>query len=131
MRNYKATDVCHQVASSALGQCLHHTTHLHRGMIYLQYRHQPAAVNALLNWLYLNQRAAYQAGRVSAHSTGHMLLLRQPMLSQELYRPASTQDLLEGPELEQRMADDGRLPDILSDPELMPDWQAQLGMQLA
>ena len=53
------------------------------------------------------------------------------MFSQELYRPASTQDLLEGPKLEQRMADDGRLPDILSDPELMPDWQAQLGMQLA
>ena len=93
--------------------------------------HQPAAVNALLNWLYLNQRATCQAGRVFPHSTGHMLLLRQPVLSQELYRPASTQDLLEGPELEQRMADDGRLPDILSDPELMPDWQAQLGMQLA
>ena len=88
-------------------------------------------MNALLNWLYLNQRAACQAGRVSAHITAQELLLRQPVLSQELYRPASTQDLLEGPELEQRMADDGRLPDILSDPELMPDWQAQLGMQLA
>ena len=93
--------------------------------------HQPAAVNALLNWLYLNQRAACQAGRVFRHSTAQKLLLRQPVLSQELYRPASTQDLLEGPELEQRMADEGRLPDILSDPELMPDWQAQLGMQLA
>ena len=53
------------------------------------------------------------------------------MLSQELYRPASTQDLLDGPELEQRMADEGRLPDILKDPELMPDWQAQLNMQQA
>ena len=53
------------------------------------------------------------------------------MLSQDLYRPAFTEDLLDGPELEQRMADEGRLPDILEVPELMPDWQAQLDMQQA
>ena len=39
--------------------------------------------------------------------------------------------MLDGPELKQRMADEGRLSDILEDPELMPDWQAQLDMQQA
>ena len=32
---------------------------------------------------------------------------------------------MEGDELEQRLREEGRLDDILKDPELIPDWSAQ------
>ena len=50
---------------------------------------------------------------------------------QGLSRPAAAEDLLDGAELEQRLKDEGRLDEILSDPELMADWEAQLHMKQA
>ena len=86
----------------------------------------------LLDWPYPKQPCDIQ--RLAAHphtAQDTHAVAEAACASQELYRPASTQDLLDGSELEQRMVDDGRLPDILTDPELMPDWQAQLDMQQA
>ena len=39
------------------------------------------------------------------------------------------EDLLDGEELEERMQDEGRLEDVMRDPELMPNWEVQLQMQ--
>jgi len=50
---------------------------------------------------------------------------------QDLFRPAAVEDLLDGAELEQRLQDEGRLEGILTDPELMPNWEVQLQMQQA
>ena len=50
---------------------------------------------------------------------------------QDLFRPAAVEDLLDGAELEQRLRDEGRLEGILTDPELMPNWEVQLQMQQA
>jgi hypothetical protein len=44
---------------------------------------------------------------------------------EEENRPAKVDDLLEGDELEQRLREEGRLEDILKDPELIPNWDAQ------
>lgn len=51
------------------------------------------------------------------------------LAQEEENRPARVDDLLEGDELEQRLREDGRLEDILKDPELMPDWDAQFAQR--
>lgn len=48
---------------------------------------------------------------------------------EEENRPARVDDLLEAEELEQRLREEGRLEDILSDPELIPDWDTQFTAQ--
>lgn len=44
-------------------------------------------------------------------------------------RPARLDDLLEAEELEQRLREEGRLDEILEDPELIPDWNTQFTAQ--
>ncbi|BDA45834.1 hypothetical protein COCOBI_07-6210 [Coccomyxa sp. Obi] len=49
--------------------------------------------------------------------------------AKEENRPARVDDLLEAGELEQRLRDEGRLDEILGDPELIPDWNTQFTAQ--
>ncbi|CAL8470571.1 g10113 [Coccomyxa elongata] len=48
---------------------------------------------------------------------------------EEENRPARLDDLLEAEELEQHLREEGRLDEILEDPELIPDWNTQYKAQ--
>ncbi len=48
---------------------------------------------------------------------------------EDISSPARVDDLLEGPELEERLRTQGRLDSMLNDPELIPDWQTQFEQQ--
>jgi len=48
---------------------------------------------------------------------------------EEVSRPARLDDLLEGEELVQRLKEEGKLQEMLEDPVLIPDWNAQFAAQ--
>ncbi len=75
----------------------------------------------------------WNKGKLSVNSA-ELMPTRASQVSQslqDLFRPAAVEDLLDGAELEQRLQDEGRLEGILTDPELMPNWEVQLQMQQA
>ena len=84
----------------------------------------------------LNNRCRSEAVDVGTRASCQLELMptRASQVSQslqDLFRPAAVEDLLDGAELEQRLQDEGRLEGILTDPELMPNWEVQLQMQQA
>lgn len=52
-----------------------------------------------------------------------------PNAQDEENRPAMLDDLLEGEDLRQRLQEEGKLQEMLEDPLLLPDWNAQFAAQ--